>query len=235
MSNTLNLDMLAEMLQSMAAPQDDHSLAAMVCRNAIRQDLAGPAVGGRVRCVWAKNTKAFPSDAFVLEEGRVYDVIETGLAAFDIDAAQKANHNADDAARARANILEQAEKHPNAPSLILRLRDPKSGEELGVMYPAYPGAIIVEVKPEEIDRNNDTYFEIGQTLTFEKANLVTAVAENWVTAGKAYRIDGKKMMCNCDDEDCPGRKITVAVFVDDHGDAQEVQVPFSHLGIATLN
>lgn len=235
MSNTFDLDTLAAMLQRMAAPQDDHSLAAMVCRDAIQQDLAGPAVGSRVRCVWAKNTKAFPSDAFALEEGRVYDVIETGLAAFDIDAAQKANHSADDVAKARANILAQTERHPNAPSLILRLRDPKSGEELGVMYPAYPGAIIIEVKQEDIDRNNNIYFEIGQTLTFEKANLVTAVSKDWITAGKAYRIDGKKMMCNCDDEDCPGRKITVAVFVDDHGDAQEVQVPFSHLGIATLN
>lgn len=229
---------LEDMLRALADPammrkRDMQAMCQEVMQSAVEMNMAGPAVGRMVRCVFSEKEKAFDHDTIVFETGRVYEVVANGLEAFDMvtphdDMPRSAEHKA----RARASMVEKAKTHPDSLSLCVMVRDPVSGATQRITFPSYPGFVFVEAAPGEVDDLAPVAFKAGDYLLFDK--LVEPIADGNFVINQPYEIFNTEPACDCGNPECPGKGMTFALIKDKDGDTAHITLPYSHLGIASI-
>lgn len=231
-------DPIEDILRALTNPammrkRDMQAMCQEVMQSAVEMNMAGPAVGRMVRCVFSEKEKAFDHDTIVFETGRVYEVIANGLEAFDmVTEADDLQGNAEQKARARANMVKTGESKPNSLSLCVMVRDPVSGATQRITFPSYPGVVFVEAAPGEVDDLAPVAFKAGDQLIFDK--LVEPIADGNFAVNQPYEIFNTEPACDCGNPECPGKGMTFALIKDKDGDTAHVTLPYSHLGVASI-
>lgn len=229
--------MLAQMLQQQMDPtQQLRKMAQQAVREHIDKGLPVPAPGDFVRCVFATGRKGFSHDAFVFEEGRVYEVLRIGT-----DAIVHENETRDLANKCPPELMEECLKNtseaiavnPAVAGTFVTLRDPVSGAESCVSFPFYPAAgfVLLDDVALAVDKPQLTDLEAGRKFKFTQ---LTVVGMHYVQPGVVYTIEKAEPGCACDDPECPGKGRIMYTFMDNDSDLVDLPLPFSNFGVAEI-